>query len=144
MVDIYVRYDGGLRCSSRHGPSGSTLLSDAPVDNHGRGEAFSPTDLVATALGTCMVTTMGILAQRRGWTIDGLEVHVVKHMTKEPPRRIAELTVELDVPARVAAALDAGVRKELEYAAEHCPVRLSLQPEVAVPTTFRWGSAPNG
>lgn len=142
MVDIYVRYDGGLRCSSRHGPSSSTLMSDAPVDNHGRGEAFSPTDLVATALGTCMVTTMGILAQRRGWTIDGIEVHVVKHMTKEPPRRIAQLTVELAVPANVAAALGADVRKELEYAADHCPVRLSLDPQVAVPTTFRWGPLP--
>jgi putative redox protein len=141
MVEIYVRYDGGLRCSTRHGPSGSKFVTDAPVDNHGRGEAFSPTDLIATSLGTCMVTTMGIAAQRRGWNIDGIEVHVVKHMTKEPPRRIAQLTATLSVPDAVAAALDTSVRKELEHIAETCPVRLSLHPEVAVPMQFRWGGA---
>lgn len=138
MVDIYVRYEGGLRCAARHAPSSATLSTDAPVDNHGKGESFSPTDLVATALGSCMLTVMGILARKREWNIDGIDIHVKKHMTAEQPRRIARLTVVASVPALVSAALDAEARGELEHAANTCPVRLSLHPQIDVPVRFDW------
>jgi putative redox protein len=139
MVEIYVRYEGGLRCVARHAPSGTTLQSDAPVDNHGRGESFSPTDLLATALGTCMLTVMGILAQKRGWQIDGLDAHVVKHMTKQLPRRVELLTAKLSLPSAQGESLNAAAREELEQAALNCPVRLSLHPQIEVPVTFDWG-----
>jgi putative redox protein len=139
MVEIYVRYEGGLRCVARHAPSGTTLQSDAPVDNHGRGESFSPTDLLATALGTCMLTVMGILAQKRGWHIDGLDAHVVKHMTKQLPRRVELLTAKLSLPSALGDSLNAAAREELEQAALNCPVRLSLHPQIEIPVTFDWG-----
>ena len=91
MVSIDVTYDGELRCSAVHGPSGMTLFTDAPVDNQGKGAAFSPTDLVATALATCMATTMGIAARKHALGIDGTRIHIEKHMTSSPPRRIARL-----------------------------------------------------
>jgi putative redox protein len=141
VVQIQIKYEGGLHCSATHGPSSATLQTDAPVDNHGRGESFSPTDLVATALGTCMVTIMGILADRKRWRLDGTEVHVCKEMTSAPPRRIERLAVRFDVPDAVAAALDEGARKQLDQAARSCPVRLSILPAIEVPIEFRWGSA---
>src|SRR6188768_950407 len=97
-VSISLDYLGELRCEATHGPSQSKLITDAPVDNCGKGEAFSPTDLVATALGTCMATTMGIFAQRHDIDLRGLRVTVSKEMTKEPPRRIARLDTELQFP----------------------------------------------
>jgi putative redox protein len=129
MVDIDASYAGDLRCKAKHGPSGSTLLTDAPVDNLGKGEAFSPTDLVATALGTCILTTMAIVAQRNGVPFEGGKVHVAKEMTTSPPRRIARLTVRLEMPAGIAA----GMRGKLEHAAHACPVHRSLHPETEVP-----------
>ena len=141
MVEIYVRYEGGLHCAARHAASGSTLSTDAPVDNHGRGATFSPTDLAATALGTCMLTVMGIVAHKRGWDIDGLDAHVVKEMTKNPPRRIERLRVTVDAPLPVASKLSAEARAALEDAANTCPVRLSLHPQIDVPVAFRWGGA---
>jgi putative redox protein len=138
MVDIYVRYEGDLHCASRH-PSGATLATDAPLDNHGRGEAFSPTDLLATALGTCMLTVMGIHAKSRSWNIEGADAHVIKEMTKNLPRRIERLTVTIDIPERVASKLSAEARSELEAAAHTCPVCSSLNPQIDVPVTFRWG-----
>ena len=81
MVDINVEYQGDLHCRAVHGPSSAVLVSDAPVDNQGRGESFSPTDLVATGLGTCMATVMGILARKHGYALEGMRVHVKKHMT---------------------------------------------------------------
>jgi putative redox protein len=138
MVDIYVRYEGGLHCAARHGPSGAILATDAPLDNHGRGQSFSPTDLVATALGTCMLTVMGILADKRSWRIDGMEVHVIKDMTTSLPRRIDRLRVMVDVANEVASRLSAEARSELEQAANTCPVRLSVHPQIEVPVTFKW------
>jgi putative redox protein len=140
MVDLYVRYEGGLHCAARHGPSGATLATDAPVDNHGRGESFSPTDLLATSLGTCMLTVMGILAQRRTWNIDGSTAHIIKEMTANLPRRVERLRVTLDVPESVASKLHEEARRELEHAAHTCPVRLSLHPQIDVPVQFRWGT----
>jgi putative redox protein len=140
MVDIYTAYEGELHCTARHGPSGVTLATDAPVDNHGRGGSFSPTDLMATALGTCMLTTMGILAKKRSWAITGIAAHVQKEMTTVPPRRVARLPVVMDIPTSVARALDADARVELEQAAHNCPVRISLADTVEVPVEFRWGA----
>lgn len=137
MVDIDVLYEADLHCIATHGPSRVTLATDAPIDNHGRGESFSPTDLVATALGTCMATLMGITARRRGWAIDGARLHVRKGMTQSPPRRIARLEVRVDMPSSTAR-LDAAARAELEHAANTCPVRLSILGAIEVPIDFAW------
>ena len=138
MVDIFMRYEGDLRCEARHAPSSSTLATDAPVDNQGKGGSFSPTDLVATALGTCMLTTMGIAARKQGWNIDGIELHVQKHMTKQPPRKIERLPVAFTVPSEVARALDPAARRELEHTAKTCPVALSISDTIEVPVSFDW------
>lgn len=138
MVDIYVRYEGELRCQARHAPSSSVVTTDAPVDNLGRGAAFSPTDLVATALGTCMLTTMGIRALKEGWDITGIDMHVKKLMTAAPPRRIARLVVTATVPPAVSARLDGAAREALEHAANTCPVRISLHDQIEVPVSFSW------
>ncbi len=138
MVDIDISYQGELHCSACHGPSGAELATDAPVDNHGRGQSFSPTDLVATALGTCMVTVMGIVASQNGWQLEGTKVHVKKQMTDRPPRRIERLTVSFDVPAAVASSLDDAAKKTLAQAADTCPVRLSILDAIQVPVDFNW------
>jgi len=139
VVDIYAKYEGELHCSAQHGPSGAVLVTDAPVDNQGLGASFSPTDLVATGLGTCMLTVLGILAKKRGFQLEGTRVHVKKTMTPSLPRRIAELAVEITFPPPVTLSV-AGARAELERTAEQCPVRLSLLDAIAVPTRFDWQS----
>jgi putative redox protein len=136
-VTIDVEYLGDLHCEAVHGPSGDRLVTDAPVDNGGKGAAFSPTDLAATALGACLMTIMGLLAQRRGWDLTGTRVRVIKEMTAIPPRRISALTVTIVVPAgRVTSAAD---RVLLERAADTCPVRQSLHPDVSVSMVFDYG-----
>lgn len=137
MVDIFMEYEGDLHCRAEHGPSHSVLVTDAPVDNQGRGAAFSPTDLVATALGTCMATTMGIVAKKHGYVLEGTRVHVKKLMSATPPRRIAKLAVEIAVPPS-ATTKDAAVRAELEKTAHGCPVRISLLESIEVPVVFQW------
>ncbi|MEM7308130.1 MAG: OsmC family protein [Planctomycetota bacterium] len=137
MVQVQVTYDGSLRCRATHGPSGASVLTDAPVDNHGKGESFSPTDLVATALGACMMTIMGIQAEKHGWDLVGSTVQVEKGMAADPERRIGSLTVVI----RIAAELDEKGRTILERAALHCPVHKSLRPEVDIPVRFEWGAA---
>ncbi|PYJ64980.1 MAG: osmotically inducible protein OsmC, partial [Verrucomicrobia bacterium] len=87
MVKVDIRYTGDLHCDATHGPSESKISTDAPTDNRGKGEAFSPTDLVATALGTCMSTTMGIKAQELGVDLRGMAVSIEKEMSNDPPRR---------------------------------------------------------
>jgi putative redox protein len=140
MVKVEVAYLGQLRCNATHGPSGMTLATDAPKDNKGRGEAFSPTDLVATALGTCMLTTMGIRAQERGWSLEGMRLSVEKHMTQAPPRRIAKLAVRIGVPG--SAQLAAADRAFLEQTAHNCPVRISILEAIEVPVHFDWAAQP--
>lgn len=135
MVEIDLEYVGGLRCSASHGPSGATLITDAPLDNHGQGRSFSPTDLVATALGACMMTVMGIVAERHGVKLDGGRVHVVKEMTAVPTRRIGALTVELTLPGK---DVDPAMRERLEAAAHACPVHHSLHPDVRCDLRFHW------
>lgn len=134
MVEIKISYEGQLRCSAEHGPSRDTLITDAPVDNHGRGKAFSPTDLVATALGACMLTIMGIVAQRDALQLDGTRVKVLKHMSTDTPRRISRIEVELTVPLPE----DHPDRPKLETAAMACPVKQSLHPEIDLAIHFHW------
>ena len=132
MVAITGRYKGDLRCEAVHGPSGTTLVTDAPADNMGRGEMFSPTDLVATALGTCIVTTMAIVATRRGIDFSSATFSVEKHMATDPVRRIGRLPVTI----RMSAAIAKEDRALLERAAHTCPVHKSLHPQVDAPISF--------
>jgi putative redox protein len=134
MVRLTTTYESGLRCRAVHGPSGTTLVTDAPVDNHGKGESFSPTDLVATALGACMMTVMGIVAERHGLDLTGMTTETVKEMTKEPPRRIASLRTRLTIPLPA----DHPKRSALEQAAHSCPVHKSLHPEIDAGVEFVW------
>jgi putative redox protein len=138
MVDINVNYEGELRCVAVHAPSTTSLVTDAPVDNQGRGSSFSPTDLVATGLGTCMLTTMGIRARKWGKDVTGATLHVKKHMTSEPPRRIRRLAVTLRMTAPLSAAFDPEQRAALRTAAETCPVRVSLLDAIEVPLELVW------
>jgi uncharacterized OsmC-like protein len=133
-VRIEIGYAGALRCEAKHGPSGEVLLTDAPVDNHGKGESFSPTDLVATALGTCMLTVMGIYAARHSIDLRGASVVVIKEMTATPPRRIAKLSAEIRIPLPP----DHPQRAALERTALTCPVHESLRAEVEKPVSFVW------
>ena len=134
MVDISIVYEGDLHCLATH-PSGATLATDAPKDNQGKGEAFSPTDLVATALGTCMATLMGITARSLQVDLKGTTVHVKKEMAAKPIRRIGTLTVTIKVPARLTEEQ----KQKLEQAALTCPVHKSLHPDVQMPVEFVWG-----
>jgi putative redox protein len=140
MVEIKIEYEGGLHCRAEHGPSKTLLATDAPVDNQGRGESFSPTDLVATALGTCVLTTMGIVAARHGWNLAGATARVEKFMAKEPVRRIGRLAVAIRIPGR----FDARARETLERTALTCPVHKSLASDVEIPIAFEWDPLPVG
>lgn len=136
-VDIDIVYTGGLHCEATHRPSGSKLVTDAPLDNGGKGEAFSPTDLCATSLGSCLVTTMALVATRHGIELAGTTVHVVKEMVADPRRRIAALPTTVTF-APSLASLPAEKRALLEATARACPVTQSLGPNVEVPMTFVW------
>jgi len=135
MVTITAKYEGDLCCTAIHGPSSAKLQTDAPKDNEGLGRFFSPTDLVATALGTCVLTTMAIVARRHGIELEGATVVVEKHMNAAP-RRIGRLPVELTVPGTFTTEQ----KKLLEAAAHGCPVHKSLHADVDAPITFRWGA----
>lgn len=129
-----ARYEGQLRTEATHMASGTSIQTDAPVDNHGRGEAFSPTDLVGTALGTCILTTMAIVAERHQVNLIGSTVSVKKTMSQEPPRRISQLDVELTLPATLSEA----DRALMERVAHTCPVALSLNPEIRQEVRFNY------
>ncbi len=132
MVEITLVYEGQLRCAATHGPSGTTLITDAPVDNHGRGESFSPTDLLATALGSCMLTYVGLAADKHGWKLEGTRITVKKEMVADPLRRIGRLSVEIRLPAQ----MDDQALKILTNAVTTCPVKLSISEAIQVPITF--------
>lgn len=124
MVEFTGEYEGDLHCRIVHGPSGQVLATDAPRDNQGRGEAFSPTDLVAAALATCMATTMAIAARRHQVELNGLRYSAIKEMSAGSPRRISRIAVEFWMPP-AAKKVPPGI---LEEAAEKCPVHRSLDP----------------
>lgn len=134
MVQINIVYKNQLRCEATHEPSGTTLITDAPKDNQGMAASFSPTDLVATALGTCILTTMEIVARRMDIALDGSTASVIKEMATQPSRKIGKLTVHITIPVKVSDE----VRQKLEHAAHACPVHKSLHPDVQMPITFNW------
>jgi uncharacterized OsmC-like protein len=134
MATIESVYMGGLRMEATHVQSGACINTDAPVDNHGKGEAFSPTDLVAAALGGCMLTIMGIAALRHGFDVDGTRISTMKIMT-DNPRRIGEIVVEFHFPH----SYEEKHRRVIEAAARECPVARSLHPDLKQTITFNYG-----
>ncbi len=133
-VRVDITYDGDLRCKATHEPSSTSLSTDAPKDNQGLGASFSPTDLVGTALGTCMLTTMAIAARNRGLAMDGAHATVDKEMVADPKRRIGRLVVKIGLPK----ALDAEARSYLEHVAHHCPVAQTISDRTTVDLTFSY------
>jgi len=135
MVVITGKYLGEKHCKMVHGPSNSVIASDAPLDNQGKGENFSPTDLVAAAMGSCLMTIMGIYADNNSINITGSTFKVVKKM-QQSPRKIEELEVEIIMPDHLSAE----VRVKLEKVAMECPVKKSLHPDIRLPITFLYKS----
>ncbi len=129
-----IIYLGELRCKATHSASGNQIFSDAPIDNHGKGEAFSPTDLVATALGACLMTIMGILAERESLQLAGTKLFIQKIMASEP-RRISEIVVEIQFPP---IEISETQKIKLERAAKTCPVAMSLHPELFQTINFHY------
>jgi putative redox protein len=134
MVKMTVGYKGDLRCEAVHGPSGSMIETDAPADNHGKAQRFSPTDLVGAALATCIATVLGIAAQRKGWDLTGLKIELTKDMSATPPRRIERLDVQVYMPASLPEA----DRQQVSHIAHSCPVHKSLHPDIQAPITIHW------
>lgn len=135
MITSTVKYPGELRTEATHVKSGNTLITDAPTDNHGKGEAFSPTDLVATALASCMISVMGIVSLKEGITkTDGATAEVTKVMYAEP-RRIGEIHVTITFPK---SNFNDKEKKMYEHAAFTCPVAKSLHPDLKQVITFVW------
>lgn len=133
MVKITATYLGEKRCKAQHEPSKSVLETDAPKDNQGRGESFSPTDLIATALGTCILTTMAIVAERDGVYIKNSTMSVEKEMSSNP-RKIARLKTIIELPQNIPE----DYRRKLEAVGQSCPVKKSLHPDVDVPVEFKY------
>ncbi|HWU45031.1 MAG TPA: OsmC family protein [Bdellovibrio sp.] len=133
MVKMSTVYQGEKHCESTHGPSQAHLVTDAPKDNNGKGEAFSPTDLVGVALGTCMLTTMAIHCEKDGVSIKGAEATIEKEMVSNP-RRIAKLTIVINLPKNIPT----DYRPKLESFALNCPVKISLHPDLQLPVSFKY------
>ncbi len=134
MITAKIKYTGDLRTECTHIQSGDMVITDAPVDNRGRGEAFSPTDLLATSLGSCIMTIMGITARDNGIILDGTEVEITKIMASEP-RRVAEVVVEFHFPRRAYTPEE---KQLIESVAGTSPVPLSLHPELRQTIRFHW------
>lgn len=133
MTTVKTIYQSNLRTQATHLQSNTTILTDAPTDNHGLGEAFSPTDLVATALGSCMLTIMGIAAKTHGFDIDGTLVDITKVMGTAP-RRIVEIVVTLNFPSDYSDKH----KRIIEACAKECPVANSLHPDLKQTITFNY------
>ncbi len=134
MVEIQIAYEGNLRTSAIHEPSGMRLITDAPKDNQGEGQSFSPTDLLATSLGTCILTIMGITARNFKIDLEGASIRVQKEMVTQPVRRIGKLTVEITVPK----PLTEEQQRRLRDAATQCPVCRSVHPDIEIPVKFNF------
>lgn len=134
MATSKVIYNGGLRTEAEHIRSGNKIITDAPVDNHGKGEAFSPTDLVATALGSCIFSIMGIKALDKGIDIEGATCEVTKTMTSNP-RRISKIEINIQMPDKNYTSKE---KKLLEAVAHHCPVGNSLHPDLEEVIHIKW------
>lgn len=135
-VVMSVETAPGFHCKLQHGPSGTRITTEAPKDNGGTGMSFSPTDLVGAALASCTLTTMALVASRENIPLGEARARVEKRMTP-PPRRIAELVLEIDMPAGLSAAQ----RARMEEAAHTCPVSRSLHPDVKLPMSFLYPDA---
>ena len=133
-----VIYEGGLRTVATHLQSGNKIETDAPVDNQGKGQRFSPTDLVATALGSCMATIMGIKARDLQANIEGMKIDIEKIMAADP-RRISQVNLTFSFPGSVN--VDEKQKIILERAARTCPVIYSINPEITVNIAFNWRMA---
>lgn len=133
-VEIQAVYQGQLGCEATHGPSQNTLKTDAPLDNGGKGQSFSPTDLVATALGTCVLTILALVSERHDLDLSGAKVNVTKEMVTQPIRRIGSLRTVVNIPAGVV--VEGSMRERLEAAARKCPVHQSLHPDIDAPIEF--------
>lgn len=129
-----IIYTGQLRTEIKHTLSGQTFITDAPPDNQGKGEAISPTDMVATALGTCILTTIGIKSQFSDFEIDGATARITKHMASDP-RRISEIVVELNFPPKNYSDK---TKQIIENTAKHCPVAQSLHPNTKQTLIFNF------
>lgn len=136
MPTVQTTYLGELRTEAVHLQSGTTIITDAPTDNNGKGEAFSPTDLVAAALGSCMMTIMGIVARRDEIDLKGSQMEITKGMSAEPPRKIAKVEVKLSM--LTGKELSEAEKAKLERAAYTCPVALSLHPDIEQVIAFEW------
>ena len=130
-----VTYKGALRTQAVHVKSGTSIVTDAPTDNNGKGEAFSPTDLVATALGSCLITIMGILANKEDINIDEAHLEITKIMASNP-RRIAQVDISVKMPNRPYTESQ---KNSLEKVARTCPVALSLHADLVQNIVFLWG-----
>ena len=129
-----VTYESNLRTTCLHLQSGSVFETDAPTDNKGKGERFSPTDLIATGLGACLITTMGIKAESMDIALDGAKVEVTKVMVSGP-RRIGKIIVHATIPS---LNLDDKTKEILERVGRTCPVERSLHPDVELDIQFKW------
>jgi uncharacterized OsmC-like protein len=134
MATIETVYEGNLRTRAKHLGSGSEIITDAPIDNQGKGEAFSPTDLLSAALGSCMLTIMGIAANTHHIDMDQTRIRITKIMGSNP-RRVAEVQIEFDMPAKGYSDKEKTI---LEHAARTCPVALSVHPDLIQTITFNW------
>lgn len=134
MKTSEITYTGDLRTASIHLKSGKEIITDAPTDNQGKGEAFSPTDLLATSLGNCMLTIVGIAARNHGFNIDGTKAEITKVMA-ENPRRVSEIHVELHFPANNYTEKEKAI---IERSAKTCPVAYSLHPDIKQEITFSY------
>ena len=134
MATVKTIYLGDLRTENEHLQSGTKILTDAPTDNQGKGEAFSPTDLLATALGNCIMTIMGIKARDNGIDIKGTEIEVTKIMASDP-RRVAEVVVEFSFPKKNYSDEE---KRLIESVAGISPVPLSLHPDLKQTIRFNW------
>ena len=133
-VKISGSYLGGLAMEMTHELSSTTLLTDPPLDNGGEGKSFSPTDLVATGLGACMMSVMAIHARKRSINLSGMACRVEKHMSQDLPRRISQLDVEITMPKHLGDA----ERKELEAIGNGCPVIQSISPAIKLNKIYRY------
>ncbi len=134
MATSRITYTGGLRTSSVHLKSGNEIITDAPIDNQGKGEAFSPSDLLATSLGNCMLTIVGIAARTHGFDIDGTTAEITKIMA-ENPRRVTEIVVDLQFPSNNYTEKE---KQLIERSARTCPVAQSLHPDITQNITFNY------
>ena len=134
MATSKITYNGGLRTTSIHERSGNEIITDAPVDNKGQGQAFSPTDLLATSLGNCMLTIIGIASAEHGFNIDGTTCEITKVMA-ENPRRVSEVIVNFQFPGNQYSEKDKAI---IERSARTCPVAQSIHPDIAQTITFNF------